>query len=132
MEILVDFPGGSRVDAHFGNFTVPNRSTSYCQLRRRPSKFSSPPLAPVQASMCLASASSAVCPRMDSNRAAHSLESQVTHMVDQIDLEILIPLNFPEKYRIHSFVLQNFARSRNIWKNRQSSRSRPRLQKLIQ
>ena len=23
MEIFVDFPGGSRVDAHFGNFTVP-------------------------------------------------------------------------------------------------------------
>ena len=23
MEILIDFPGGSRVDAHFGKFTVP-------------------------------------------------------------------------------------------------------------
>ena len=29
MEMIIDFPGGSRVDAHFGSFTVANHSLAH-------------------------------------------------------------------------------------------------------
>jgi putative redox protein len=97
MEILIDFPGGSRVDAHFGKFTVPTDQPptvsaptpfdvflssigtcagiyvlGFCQQRGLPTEG-------IQ-----------IVQRIHSN--------SLTHMVDQIDLDILIPPTFPEKY----------------------------------
>jgi ribosomal protein S12 methylthiotransferase accessory factor len=98
MEILIDFPGGSRVDAHFGKFTVPTDQPpvasaptpfdvflssigtcagiyvlGFCQQRGLPTEG-------IQ-----------IIQRIHSNPA--------TRMIDQIDLEILVPPTFPEKYR---------------------------------
>ena len=101
MEMIVDFPGGARVDAHFGGFTV---------------KTDQPPMgggegsAPAPFSMFLASIGTCagiyvlgfcrqrgistdgvrIIQRVNRNRA--------TGMVDKIDLEIQVPPSFPEKY----------------------------------
>ena len=98
MEILIDFPGGSRVDAHFAKFSVPTDQ---------------PPLssAPMPFDLFLASIGTCagiyvlgfckqrglptegiqIVQRMHSN--------PMTGMIEQIDLEIQIPPTFPEKYR---------------------------------
>ncbi len=41
MEMIIDFPGGSRVDAHFGNFTV---ATDQPPVGRRAHAFRSIPV----------------------------------------------------------------------------------------
>ena len=98
MEILIDFPGGSRVDAHFGSFTVPTDQ---------------PPVAsaPMPFDLFLASIGTCVgiyilgfcqkrelctegiriIQRMNTNSA--------TGMIEEIDLDIIVPATFPEKYR---------------------------------
>jgi len=98
MEINIDFPGGSRVDAHFGKFTIPTDQPpgpsaptpfdvflssigtcagiyvlGFCQQRGLPTEG-------IQ-----------IVQRIHSNA--------LTHMVDQIDLDIIVPSTFPEKYR---------------------------------
>jgi putative redox protein len=98
MEMKIDFPGGSRVDAHFGGFTVPTD---------QPPSAS----APMPFDLFLASIGTCagiyvlgfcqqrglptdgiqIIQRVHSNRASG--------MVEEIDLEIQIPPTFPEKYR---------------------------------
>jgi putative redox protein len=98
MEILVDFPGGSRVDAHFGNFTVPTDQ---------------PPTASAPTPFELFLSSIATCAGIyilgfcqqrglpaDGIQIIQRIHTNpVSRMIDQIDLEILIPPSFPEKYR---------------------------------
>jgi putative redox protein len=97
MEILIDFPGGSRVDAHFGKFTVPTDQPptasaptpfdvflssigtcagiyvlGFCQQRGLPTNG-------IQ-----------IVQRINSN--------PMSGMIEQIDLEIHVPSNFPEKH----------------------------------
>jgi putative redox protein len=98
MEILVDFPGGSRVDAHFENFTVPTD---------QPPAPSAP--SPFEVFLCSIATCAGIyvlgfCQQRglptDGIRIIQSTHTNpVTHMIDQIDLEILIPPAFPEKYR---------------------------------
>ena len=98
MEMIIDFPGGSRVDAHFKGMSVPTDQ---------------PPAstAPMPFDLFLASIGTCagiyilgfckqrglptegirIIQRMHSNPA--------TGLIEQIDLEILIPPTFPEKYR---------------------------------
>jgi putative redox protein len=98
MEMIIDFPGGSRVDAHFKGMSVPTDQ---------------PPAstAPMPFDLFLASIGTCagiyilgfckqrglptegirIVQRMHSNPA--------TGMIEQIDLEIQIPPAFPEKYR---------------------------------
>ena len=98
MEMQIDFPGGSRVDAHFRGFTVPTDQPpsasapmpfdlflasigtcagiyilGFCQQRGLPTEG-------IQ-----------IIQRVRSNRNSG--------MVEEIDLEIQIPPTFPEKYR---------------------------------
>jgi len=98
MEMLIDFPGDSRVDAHFGSFTV---------ATDQPPAGSAPtPFAVFLASIgtcagiyvlgfCrqrgLSTEGIRILQRMHSN--------PLNGMVDQIDLEIQVPDEFPEKYR---------------------------------
>jgi ribosomal protein S12 methylthiotransferase accessory factor len=97
MEMVIDFPGGSRVDAHFGDFTVatdqpPNASApslfeiflasigtcagiyvlGFCQSRHLPTEGIS------------------IVERINHNH--------ITGMVETIGLEIQVPPGFPEKY----------------------------------
>jgi len=98
MEILIDFPGGSRVDAHFGGFTV---NTDQPPASSAPSPFE----------MFLASIGTCAgiyvlgfcqqrgLPTTDIRIVERVAHSQLTHMVEKIDLEIQVPATFPEKYR---------------------------------
>lgn len=98
MEILVDFPGGSRVDAHFAGFTVPTDQ---------------PPIASAPSPFELFLASIATCagiyvlgfcqkrglPTDGIQIVQRTHSDPATGMIGQIDIEILVPPSFPEKYR---------------------------------
>lgn len=98
MEIIVDFPGGSRVDAHFGNFTVPTDQ---------------PPMASAPTPFAVFLSSIGTCAGIyvlgfcrQRNIPAEGIQivqrihsNPMSGMVDKIDLEIQVPGNFPDKYR---------------------------------
>jgi putative redox protein len=97
MEMVIDFPGGARVDAHFGDYTV--------ETDQPPVGSAPTPFATFLASIgtcagiyvlgfCqqrgLPSEGIRIIQRMDSDR--------MTGMVGKIELEIQVPPTFPEKY----------------------------------
>ena len=98
MEIIIDFPGGSRVDAHFGKFTIPTDQ---------------PPMGSAPTPFAVFLSSIGTCAgiyvldfcRQRNLPAANIQIVQKVHtnplngMVENIDLEIQIPSTFPEKYR---------------------------------
>ncbi len=98
MEILIDFPGGSRVDAHFGKFTVPTDQ---------------PPVASAASPFEVFLSSIGTCAGIyvlgfcqQRGLPTHGIQivqrihtEPTTGMVDVIDLEIQVPPTFPEKYR---------------------------------
>jgi len=98
MEMLIDFPGGMRVDAHFGPFTV---STD------QPPQASAPtPFATFLASIgtCAGIYVLGFCTQRNLPTEGISILQRMhanpgTGLVDQIDLEIQLPAGFPEKYR---------------------------------
>ena len=45
MEMVIDFPGGARVDAHFNEFTVPKISERFSTLITSPRKLIAPRMA---------------------------------------------------------------------------------------
>jgi len=98
MEILIDFPGGSRVDAHFGRFTVPTD---------KPPAASAPTPFDVFLSSigtCAGIYVLGFCQQRglptDGIRIIQRIHTNpATKMIDEIDLEILVPETFPEKYR---------------------------------
>jgi putative redox protein len=97
MEMIIDFPGGSRVDAHFGNFTVPTD---------QPPAASAPtPFAMFLSSIgtCAGIYVLGFCHQrglptegMQIIQRVHS--NPFSGMVEKIDLEIQVPPGFPEKY----------------------------------
>jgi ribosomal protein S12 methylthiotransferase accessory factor len=98
MEMIIDFPGGSRVDAHFGSFTVPTDQ---------------PPAAGAPMPFEIFLASIGTCagiyvlgfckqrglPTEGIQIVQRSQTNPATGMVEEIDIEIQIPPTFPEKYR---------------------------------
>ena len=98
MEILIDFPGGSRVDAHFDNFSVPTD---------QPPTASAPtPFAVFLSSIgtCAGIYVLGFCkqrnlPTNDLRIVQRIHTDPISGMVDKIDLEIQVPPTFPEKYR---------------------------------
>ncbi len=98
MEMIIDFPGGSRVDAHFEDFTIPTDQ---------------PPAASAPMPFELFLASIGTCagiyvlgfckqrslPTEGIRIVQNSHANPATGMVEQIDIEIQIPPTFPEKYR---------------------------------
>jgi ribosomal protein S12 methylthiotransferase accessory factor len=101
MEMIIDFPGGARVDAHFGPYTVPTD---------QPPQGGGEGLAPTPFAVFLSTIGTCagiyvlgfcrsrnlstdgirIIERIYSNRA--------TGLVDSVDLEIQVPPDFPEKY----------------------------------
>jgi ribosomal protein S12 methylthiotransferase accessory factor len=101
MEMIIDFPGGARVDAHFGPYTVPTD---------QPPMGGGTGSAPTPFAVFLSSIGTCagiyvlgfcnqrnlptdgirILQRVNSNR--------MTGLVDTIDLEIQVPPDFPEKY----------------------------------
>lgn len=96
MEMLIDFPGGSRVDAHFGSHTVPTDQ---------------PPasVAPMPFELFLASIGTCAgiyvlgfCRQRnlptDGIRIIQRNHPAATGMIEKIDLEIQVPPSFPAQY----------------------------------
>ena len=101
MELLIDFPGGAKVDAHFSGFTV---------------KTDQPPAgggdgsAPAPFEIFLASIGTCAgiyvlgfcrqrgLPTEGIRIIQRISRSPQTHLVDFIELEIQVPPSFPEKY----------------------------------
>lgn len=98
MEIFIDFPGGSRVDAHFNGFTV---TTDQPPVASAPTPFD---LFLSSIGTCAGIYVLGFCQQRGlPTNGIHIIQqihfNPMTHMVDQIDLEIRIPPTFPAKYR---------------------------------
>lgn len=97
MEMVIDFPGGARVDAHFGPFTV--------QTDQPPVASAPTPFATFLASIgtCAGIYVLGFCQQRglptEGIRIVERMHSDMqTGMVGKIDLEIQVPPTFPEKY----------------------------------
>ena len=98
MEMIIDFPGGSRVDAHFGSFTV---ATDQPPAATAPSPFE---LFLSSIGTCAGIYILGFCkqrnlPLQGIRIIERIYHSPVTGMVETIGLEIQLPQGFPEKYR---------------------------------
>ncbi len=98
MEMIIDFPGESRVDAHFGNFTV---STDQPPVASAPTPFA---LFLSSIGTCAGIYVLGFCRQRslptEGIRIVERVHSNPYNgMVEKIDLDILVPPTFPEKYR---------------------------------
>lgn len=102
MELTIDFPGGARVDAHYGPFTI---------MTDQPPAGGGEGQAPTPFALFLASLGTCAgiyvlgfCQQRglssDGIRIIQRVHhSSATRMVNKIDLEIQVPPSFPDKYR---------------------------------
>ena len=97
MEMIIDFPGGSRVDAHFGPFTV---ATDQLPDLSAPTPFA---LFLASIGTCAGYYVQEFCNKreipMEGIRIVERTHSGRSGLVDRVDLEIQLPPDFPEKYR---------------------------------
>ncbi len=98
MEMIIGFAGGSRVDAHFGNFTV---ATDQLPEPSAPSPFE---YFLASIGTCAGIYVVGFCNQRNiSTEGIRIVErvhhSQATGMVEKMELEIQVPSGFPEKYR---------------------------------
>jgi putative redox protein len=98
MEMLIDFPGGSRVDAHFGSFTV---STDQPPVASAPSPFEIflSSIGTCAGIYVLGFCKQRNLPTQGIQIIERINHSSITGMVETIGLEIQVPPEFPEKYR---------------------------------
>jgi ribosomal protein S12 methylthiotransferase accessory factor len=101
MEMIIDFPGGARVDAHFGAFTVQTD---------QPPQGGGEDSAPTPFAVFLASIGACAgiyvlgfckqrgLPTQGIRIVQRTHSDPATGMVGQIDVEIQVPPDFPEKY----------------------------------
>ena len=101
MEILIDFPGGVKVNAHFSNFTVPTD---------QPVRDGGEGSAPSPFDTFLASIATCAGYYVVSYCQQHGLPTEgiqliqrtnrnrETGLIDRIEVEIQVPSTFPEKY----------------------------------
>lgn len=101
-ELVIDFPGGARVDAHFGPYTIKTD---------QPAAGGGEGSAPTPFSLFLASLGTCAgiyvlgfcrqrnLPSEGIRLVEHVERDPATHMVSNVSLEIHLPPGFPEKYR---------------------------------
>jgi ribosomal protein S12 methylthiotransferase accessory factor len=101
MEMIVDFPGGDRVDAHFGPYTV---------MTDQPGSQGEAGSAPTPFSLFLASIATCAgiyvlgfcrqrnLPTEGLRIIQRAHRNPLNGMVENVDLEIQTPVGFPEKY----------------------------------
>ena len=101
MEMMIDFPGGARVDAHFGPYTVPTD---------QPTIAGGDDSAPSPFEVFLASIGTCAgiyvlgfCKQRNlSTEGIRIIQrnhaNRMTGMMEQIDLEIQVPPTFPKQY----------------------------------
>lgn len=102
MEMVIDFPGGARVDAHFGPYTV---------ATDQPPAGGGEGSAPTPFAVFLASIGACAgiyvlgfcrqrgLPTEGIRIVQRMYSNPVTGMVGKVELEIQVPPTFPEKYR---------------------------------
>jgi putative redox protein len=101
MELLIDFPGGSKVDAHFSGFTVKtDQSVKGGGEGSAPSPFN---IFLASIGTCAGIYVLGFCKQrnlsMEGIRILEKVNSNpATGMVDEIAIEIQVPESFPEKY----------------------------------
>ena len=98
MEMIIDFPGGSRVDAHFGPFTV---ATDQPPVASAPSPFE---VFLASIGTCAGIYVVGFCNQRGLSTEGIRIVEKINHsrltgMVEMIGLEIQVPPDFPEKYR---------------------------------
>lgn len=98
MEMIIDFPGGSRVDAHFHGFTVP---TDQPPAASAPTPFATflSSIGTCAGIYVLGFCQQRGIPTDGIRIVQHVHSNPFTHMVDKIDLDIQVPSDFPDKYR---------------------------------
>lgn len=98
MEMIIDFPGGSRVDAHFDNFTIP---TDQPPVASAPTPFDTflSSIGTCAGIYVLGFCKQRNLPTEGIRIVQRMHSSPTSHMVEKIDLEIQVPAEFPEKYR---------------------------------
>ena len=101
-EMIVDFPGGARVDAHYGGYTI---------VTDQPAYGGGEGSAPTPFSLFLASLGTCAgiyvlgfCKQRglptQGIRIVQRMESDpATRMISRVELEIQVPPDFPEKYK---------------------------------
>ncbi len=101
MEIVVDFPGGARVDAHFGPFAIPTDQPPPTGASSAPTPF-----ATFLASIgtCAGIYVLGFCRQRgiptDGIRIIQRMETDpATHMTTKVWLDIELPSDFPAKYK---------------------------------
>ncbi|MDP1714622.1 MAG: OsmC family protein [Anaerolineales bacterium] len=96
MEMLIDFPGGSRVDAHFGSHTVP---TDQPPANTAPAPFE---LFLASIGTCAGIYVLGFCRQRnlpaEGIRIIQRNHPNITGMIEKIDLEIQVPPSFPAQY----------------------------------
>ena len=101
MEMMVDFPGGDRVDAHFGPYTVmTDQSGPNGEPGSAPSPFN---LFLASIATCAGIYVLGFCrqrqlPTEGLKVIQRSHRNPTTGMIDSVDIEIQTPPGFPEKY----------------------------------
>ncbi len=97
MEMIIDFPGGSRVDAHFGPFTV---ATDQPPVANAPSPFEVflASIGTCAGIFVLGFCNQRGLPTQGIRIVERINHSRLTGMVETIALEIQVPPEFPEKY----------------------------------
>jgi putative redox protein len=97
MNINIEFPGGSRVDAHFGTFVV---QTDQPPAAAAPSPFE---LFLASIGTCAGFYVQEFCRKRgistEGLRIVEHTESGAHGMVERISLEVQLPAGFPQKYR---------------------------------
>src|SRR5215211_7110011 len=98
MEIIIDFPDGSRVDAHFRGFTVP---TDQPPMDSAPSPFDVflSSIGTCAGIYVLGFCQQRGLPTQGIQILQRTHANPLTGLIEQIDLEIVVPHTFPEKYR---------------------------------
>ena len=101
MEMIIDFPGGARVDAHFGPYTVKTD---------QPSMAGGDAVYPTPFALFLASLGTCAgiyvlgfcrqrgLPTDGIRIIQRDLRDRLTGMVAEVEMEIEVPPDFPEKY----------------------------------
>jgi len=95
MEIMVDFPGGERVDAHFGPFTIHTD-----QDGSAPSPFATflASIGTCAGIYVLGFLKQRNLPTEGVRIIQRHYSNPMTGMIDKVDLEIQVPSSFPERY----------------------------------
>ena len=97
MEMIIDFPGGQKVDSHFGQFTI--------ETDQPPSSSAPTPFDVFLSSIgtCAGIYVLGFCrqrnlPTEGIRIIQHNHPNKMTGMMDKIDLEIQVPPTFPPQY----------------------------------